>query len=80
MTQQQLNEELKRLREENPEDKVIGGKLIKEFLDQRREFFGEAANARNTFMLGYVLTYKETFLLCEYIRKLEKMTGLEFLQ
>lgn len=80
MTQQQLGEELKRLREENPEDKAASGKLIKEFLDQRREFFGEAANARNTFMIGYPLTYKETFLLCEYIRKLEKMTGLEFLQ
>lgn len=80
MTQGQLVEKLKQLRKENQEDKTASKRLIEEFLNQKNNFFGEAAEARSVLFAGFPLTHKQNLVLCEYIRKLERMTELDFLQ
>lgn len=54
---------------------------FEERMKKRIEFMGaETLDARNKFMVLGIMTIKDEILLAEYIRKLEKMTGLEFLQ
>lgn len=53
---------------------------FEERMRKRMEFMGaETLNARNKFMILDPISFNDKLLLINYIRKLEKMTGLEFL-